>query len=433
MQRAVRTFMALAALLPLPVLAGEVGDGLAQRLYDGTLVQVQDETYAACDAGETDACFAAGMTELVTAVETFAQELYRYGATTPGTPAAAMLFGMGVMDQGGEGAPANPHPEPLTYEALRVMLDSFVSGLDRARGRFETAGGSGDYVLMIDPLRVRIDFNGDGSIGEAETLAAIIEPLGPWGEPQQDQPQGTGKSKQKSNPSTPTAAAAIGFDRADAWWFAGYTQVVAAPIDLLLAHDFSQFYAAYMHRIFPQAGLPMEEYSRGGTLFMDAESDTFIADIIAAIHTLRFPVSDGERLAGVLDRLTAIPELSRRNWDAILAETDDNRELVPSPRQTSLLPDAEVTEATVAAWMATLDTVDQILAGDLLVPHWRFVRGFDLAAYFNTAAETDVVMILTGQGALPFLKDGPVADGQSFAEANRVFGTDWINYVFWFN
>ncbi len=257
----------------------------------------------------------------------------------------------------------------------------------------------------------------------------MLEPIGEFATiPSPDAPPVKSKSKDREPEDT-----TIGFDRADAWWFAGYTQVVAAPVDLLLAHDFSDFYEAYLHRVFPRAGLPMQDYSTGGTLFVDAESDSFIADVIAAIHTLDFPVTDSARLAGVLERLQAIPALSRRNWEAILAETDDNRELVPSPKQTSLVPNTPVTEETVAAWMATLDTVDQILAGELLVPHWRFTRGFDLAAYFATATEADVVMLLTGQGALPYLKEGPVADAESFAEANRVFAADWLNYVFWFN
>ena len=80
-----------------------------------------------------------------------------------------------------------------------------------------------------------------------------------------------------------------------------------------------------------------------------------------------------------------------------------------------------------------MDTTDQILNGELLVPHWRFKLGFDLEAYFETATETDLVMIWTGLGALPFLKEGPVASAESFAEANRVFGDQFIGYAFWFN
>jgi len=131
--------------------------------------------------------------------------------------------------------------------------------------------------------------------------------------------------------------------------------------------------------------------------------------------------------------LLEITSLSRRNWDAILAETDDERELVPSPRQTSIIPEHAVTDEVVDAWLATLDTLDTILEGELLLPHWRFRQGFDLKAFFETAEETDLVMLFTGHAALPFLADGPVADAESFAQGNRVFGDSWPNFVLWFN
>jgi hypothetical protein len=326
--------------------------------------------------------------------------------------------------------PANPSPEKLSYEQLHGMLDDFVTALDGARDYFEMAGAAGDYVIGIDPLRVRIDIDGNGTTEPGETLAALLRSAGDFTDLGFADPlPADGKSKTKA----PQVDTSIGFDRADAMWFAGYTQIVAAPVDLLLAHDFSGFYAAYLHRVFPKAGLPMQEYTRGGTLFMDADSDSNIADMIAAIHTLDFPVTDGARLRGVLERLKSITTYSRRNWELILAETDDNRELVPSPGQTSIVPGMDVTQDTVDAWLETLDVVDKVLEGELLVPHWRFTQGFDLRAYFETATETDLVLLLSGSGALPFLRDGPVADARSFAAANRHFGADWLNYAFWFN
>ena len=56
-----------------------------------------------------------------------------------------------------------------------------------------------------------------------------------------------------------------------------------------------------------------------------------------------------------------------------------------------------------------------------------------MKTYFETATETDIVMLLTGQGALPYLADGPIADAESFAALNRVMGEDWPLFALWFN
>jgi hypothetical protein len=426
-----RQWMAAAAVVLATgaVEAGESGDQLAQSLYEGTVRELAERSLASCEAGEGDACFVLGLDGIITAYEELAAALYRHGAVTPNTPAAAMLFGMGLETSP---TPANPDPEPLSYEQLRAILDAFVATLDVAAGHMRQAGEGTAFVIPIDPLRVRIDLDGNGERGESETLASLLAGLGDFADiPAHDTPPPSNKSKSKGVETVPDAT--IGFDNADAIWLAGYANVAAAPVDLLLAHDFTAFFDAYLHRIFPEAGLPMAEYARGGTLMMDPDSDAFVADLIAAIHTASFPVSDPARLAGVLERLTSITALSRQNWDMILAETDDDRELVPSPSQTSLLPDQQVTEEVVDAWMATLDQVDLILSGELLLPHWRFSEGFNLKTYFETATRTDLVMLFTGHDALPYIEAGPIADAGSFAELNRVMGDDWPFFALWFN
>jgi hypothetical protein len=87
----------------------------------------------------------------------------------------------------------------------------------------------------------------------------------------------------------------------------------------------------------------------------------------------------------------------------------------------------------VAAWREALNLFDQILAGDLLVPHWRFRQGFDVRQYFDSAARTDFVMLITGFDALPYLKEGPIADAQTFADVNEAFGGNLFFYALWFN
>ena len=428
-----KTALALAmAGLAMPVLADDTGSAIVSAAYDGTLVDQRAALGAACDDGERVACFGAGLGEVIGSYQILAQAMYRHGPVVPGNSAAALIFGLG-LDDAASMAPANPQPEPLTYRGLRDIMETTVTGLDAARVRFEAAGAEGDDVLMLDPALIRLDIDGDGSVGEDETLAPLVEQFAALFADQIGQePSVDTKSKTKPEPAA-TGETGIGFDRADALWLAGYTQVVATPLDFLLAHDFSGFYDAYLHRVFPRAGLPMQAYDKGGELFFDADSDSGIADMIAAVHMLRFPVTDSARLAGVHDRLKTITDLSRQNWTAILAETDDNRELLPSPNQTSLLPGLTVTREIVDGWKASLDTMDQILDGDLLVPHWRFKQGFDLHAYLTEATETDVVMLITGQAAVPFIKDGPIADADSFAAGNAIFGESWPQYLFWFN
>jgi hypothetical protein len=425
----------VAVAAPLPAQAGPAADLLREGLYSGELDAAATSLKPLADAGDQEAKFGLGLVTFVSGIEDVSQALYRHGATAPdGGPMASGMLGVPMAT-----GPANPNPTPLDYDLFRTELDNFVRTLDAAATTLEAAGASGDYVIPVDILKLRIDLNEDGTADDSETVGTVMgamfgmSPTELTGVPP---PPSGGRTQSGATHTEPAPAAPsgeIGFDRADAIWLAGYSNVLAAQADFLLAHDFSEMFNATFHRLFPKAGLPMQQFSRGGMLALDPESDSAIADAIALIHTINWPVVEHERMLRVLARASTVTAMSRQNWDAILAETDDNHELVPSPRQTAIVPDGTVTDEMVAAWRATLDTVDRVLAGELLVPHWRFKQGFDLKAYFETTERTDFVMLLSGFGALPFLKDGPVADASSFAEANRVFGDNLLGYAFWFN
>ncbi len=440
--------MATAFALHSPVHASEAGDITRKHLYEGTLAAGLEELAPLHDALHQDAGFGMGLLTFVQGIEHLAQSFHRYGLAAPETGPMGPPLLLPV--------PANTDPEPLDYQTFRGILETLVSDMDRARALLEDAGRQGDYVVPLDLPRFRIDINGDGKAEDAESIGSVLAraigedpsvfapPPPPSPAPEVPAPDRKGPGdKASKGPVEPPAPvepevpavpeAIIGFDRADAIWLAGYSQVLAAQADFLLAHDFEPTVNATFHRLFPKANLPMQEFSNGGMLMLDPASDNAIADAVAAIHTINWPVVEPERLKRVLTRFQAITSLSRQNWEAILAETDDNAELIPNPRQTSLVPDGQVTDETVAAWMETLDTVDKILAGELLVPHWRFAKGFDLKSWFETATRTDFVMLLTGYDAVPYLKDGPVATAESFAAGNRVFGDNFLGYVFWFN
>ncbi len=430
--------LCMGLVLTTATLAGPAADATIEHLYGGTVAAGLEALTPMAEGGDAEARFGLGMLRLVGTVEGFAQALYRHGLAAPRTGPLGPVLSIPL--------PENPAPETLTYDGFRLMLEELVSGLDAAKADFIAAGEAGDYVVSIDPMRIRIDVNGDGRADDAETVAAVVgsvlgdptllvppESMPPLPEPVPGEPaepkaaKGERDGRDAGPPST-----VIGFDRADAIWLAGYSNIFGLQAEFFLAHDFSNVFDAGFHRLFPRAGLPMQEYSRGGQLMLDPESDAAIADVVAVIHTLSWPVESPYRLRNVLARMQEITQLSRRNWEAILAETDDNNELLPSPSQTGVAG-REVTAQMIDAWHETLDTLDAILAGDLLLPHWRFRQGIDLNAYFTTATRTDLVMLLTGHDAVPYLKDGPIADPESFAAGNRVFGSDFLGFAAWFN
>jgi hypothetical protein len=414
-----KPFIALGAafMLTVPALAGEAGTITTDALYSGALADGLGKLEPLAAADDPEAWFGIGAIRLAQTAEALTQALYRHGfEVETGTTA----FGMGLILP----VPQNPNPEPLDYSGVRAILSDLVAGLDAARPAFEAAAQTGDYVIEINPLRIRIDANDDGRVEDTESLAGIFAA---WNGVTVDQllapPQ----------PGEPPAFDFVGFDRADGYWFAGYTQVIASQASFLLAHDFEEFTDALFHRLFPRAGFPLEGFVAESMMMLDPQADTAIADLVAGIHTLDWPVADPAMLRDVRERMLAVLDYSRLNWATILEETDNNHELLPSPAQTPIFPGAMVDEARVAAWLLTLDKARDVLEGRLLLPHWRFRQGFDLKAYFESATESDLVMILTGLGAVPFLKDGRIATQEDFRAIEDAFGSDWLGYAFWFN
>ncbi|MDB5505514.1 MAG: hypothetical protein JWR75_152 [Devosia sp.] len=417
-----RKIMILAAaiagcLMGESAVAQESFDTLRDGLYAGTLDSTAAALAPQVAAGDAEALYASGILGMVQAVEGVEQALYRHGFT-PELHPLGIVFNVPVM--------RNPNPEPLDYQKVRAVLETFVSELDTAEKALLAAEPElGDSVFLLDPLGFRLDINDDG-VGDDNEVVASILGMVPANQP--ETAEGAARAEAGG-----VIQSLVGFDRADAIWLAGYANALAAQADFVLAHDFETFVNVLFHRVFPEAGLPMQAFAEGGMLVLGPESDSAIADAIAGIHSLNWPVIDSPRLAHVLERLETITVLSRRNWEAILAETDDNHELVPSPEQTPPSPDVKVTDEMVATWLETLDTMDRILAGNLLIPHWRFKQGFDLRAFLMTAKRTDFVMLISGYDALPYLKEGPIADAGTFAEANRVFNGSLIGFAFWFN
>jgi len=414
-----------AVALSLAILAG-VGltshmaraDGAAaklarQHLYAGTLGAGAAELAARAAAAPDDreARFALGLVRFAQAVEHLGQSLYRHGLRPPKSVSVPLLrFPV----------PLNPRPESITYQAFRDILKAFGDDLAAAEAVLQTVGDS-DVGIVIDLARVRFDLRSDGKAAEDESLAYILASL-------------------SQSPRTPVSAAAVlevRFDTGDAQWLAGYSHALMALCDFLLAHDFHATFDATFHRFFPRAETPLASAlsqalptDSMGQLLPDSQ---ILADVIGFIHTINWPVVEPDRMRSARQHLKSVLAASRHSWSLILAETDDDREWLPNPRQSNVAIGQRVSQPQIEAWMAALDEFDAILDGRQLVPHWRFTRGIDAKKFFDEPQTLDLVMLLTGAGAVPYLQDGPIASSQRWGEITKAFEDNFFAYALWFN
>ena len=374
-----------------PGLADEAARSLTvAHLEAGTLAAGETELAALVqrDPGNDEARMGLGVVRFMAAVEHLSQGLYRYGMRSP------QSFMMPVLRLP---VPENPNPQPITYADFRGLIQGFVTDIAAAEAALAEVR-SGDARLPLDLAQVRYDADGDGTVGPDESLIAVIQHITAFGP--------------DDLPPTLTFA----FDRADALWLRGYANVMMGFGEFVLAHDWHESFEASFFHFFPAMRSPFRDALAPPSPDMYREAAP-IADFISFFH-IRWPVAEPARMASVLAHFKSMVGLSRETWQAVLAETDDDREWLPGPNQESPFQSILIDEASVAAWQVVLDEMDAVLDGRKLVPHWRFTKGFNLRKVFEEPRPFDLVLWITGPAALPYLEDGPISSS-----------TDWERIV----
>jgi len=398
-----------AAVAQLP---SRVAAVLDEHLYAGRLDAGERALRAilAAEPGNGEAQFALGGVLLLRAVERFGQSLYRHGLQAPRN-GFLPLFGLPLA--------FNPNPEALTYDGFRMMFTVLVRDLDAADAELARVGES-PVKLSVDLARIRLDLDANGVADARETLTALIGGLA-----LAPQPRGTAPPAAGSLP--------VGFDLADVTWMRGYANLMAASAEFFLAHDFRATFDATFHMFFPRAGLPFSRLFAEPTVPPGRGNELgSIFDFVAFIHLVRWDVAEPARMVSVHTRLKSVIGLNRKTWAAVRAETDDDNEWLPGPHQKGALG-LPVTEEMITSWLAALDELEVVLDGRKLVPHPRFVRGINVKRVLTEPRQFDLVLWFTGHGVLPYLEDGPVADGRAWAQAQQVFRGQFLAYAFWFN
>ncbi|WP_245196538.1 hypothetical protein [Labrys sp. LIt4] len=364
-------------------------------------------------SGNADARLGLGMVRTARALEHLSQALYKYGF-------ASEIPAMRLLGLSGTVFSTNPDPQPVTYQDFRGILTTFAADLDKADQTLAEVGDI-EAKLTVDLSVTRFDWNGDGIIDERDHIGAAISDLDDSGKPR---------------------PFVVAFDTADAKWLRGYCNILMALTKTLLSHDMSRSWDAGFGSLFPRAvtglatanGVGVDDGS-GVTLFGTSKRDAeAIADLISLVHTIDWPVADQAMWLEVRGHLKRVIRLNHETWALIARETDDDHEWLPGPRQKSgVLPSLDVTQERIDSWLALLGQVDQVLDGKLLMPHWRFTKGVNLARVFEQPGNFDLMLWITGPGALPFLDNGKVMDAEAWSQATRLFGGDVASYAFYFN
>ena len=156
-------------------------------------------------------------------------------------------------------------------------------------------------------------------------------------------------------------------------------------------------------------------------------------DLVAAIHSISWRVISRDRLQASRRHLLAVMDINQTTWRLVRAETDDDAEWIPNPRQTPPARARRITNEIINSWLATTSLAGDILRGKKLLPHPRFKRGINLKKLFDTAERFDLVNLVTGHDLGPFLEKGEIADAATWSAIARPMGRNVGTYAIWFN
>jgi hypothetical protein len=320
--------------------------------------------------------------------------------------------------------PDNPNPEPLTYEEFRAILVAFHDRLEKSAATLGSVPAGADIGMVVDLTHAGIDLNEDGTIAPEESFAAIMASL----------------SHGSIDTSDTAPSLTFRFDRADGYWLQGYAEFLMAQADFWLAHDFRSTFDGSFHMLFPRAKLPLQDIlvpppsEMGSNMF---SSEWRIADFISMVHLINWPVVEPERRKAARRELLEMIRLSREDWKAIRAETDNDREWLPGPQQKGVNPltGLEVSEEQVQAWLATLTMAEDLLEGRVLLPHFRITgKGINMKRFFDEPKPFDLVLSITGPGIAPYLESGKILTSDDFDQIQREFGGGgFLTFALWFN
>lgn len=402
--------LAVFALYAAPCRAkeeySEVAESFNERMTAGKITEAEQTLAERLKAQPSDdeARFALGIAQTMSALEGLMQSLYKYGLD----PAWASDLPFVRLP-----VPKNPSPDALTNKAFREIVAKFESDLAKVETTLAPFK-SADVKLPVMIGSYRLDFDGDGKATDQEAFYEIFNRI------------------TRANITAESSKEFVVLaDKGDVHWLRGYCRLLRALCEINLAYDTSELHDLTAQLFFPHAEVK-------GAIAVGQSHEIFdsILDAVAFIHLLQLPVAEPARMETARQHILAAIGQSRESWQAILAETDDDLEWIPSPKQKIVaVPGARVSEEMLTGWNAAIDEAERILNGEKLIPFWRKdeTRGVNLKRVFTEPTKFDLVLWVQGSAALPYLEKGEVTDPQLWNDILNGFQGQFLSFAIWVN
>ena len=349
-------------------------------------------------ADSPDIQFALGAVQFLRASETIMQVRYQ-NSTAP----LALLPGMRNR------LPANPDAEFDPAFIENAMMEA-LTHLDRAETSLSKATGK-EFGIDIAMTNLWFDVNANGEREDWESGLAVMADL-------------------NAEPTAPFDGI-IRFDSADAHWLKAYVHVMSGMAELTLAVDpTSAIETVYQGRA------ELDALGNIEGLFLDNET---IDTLTTVLLTLR-GVPDADRTRAAHQHFRDMISENRAFWTAVMDETDNDREWLPNPNQTSAFG-VLVSEEMAQGWQDVLGEMEGLIEGETLIPYWRYDNewnaetgiGVNLAKFLQDPGDMDVILWIHGAGAAPYLESGKLARMQAWDRFAQMTRGDGLMFAAWFN
>lgn len=386
------------------------------EMGDGTLASTELalEGLLADDPADNNALTALGVVRFLQSGELILQRTYAYGGFNLPVQ-ASMLTGMGGI---GQNIGFNPEPEPISYEQFRGSFEDWIGAVAEAEATLAEVGDE-EVKVRIPIGLARVDLNGDGEATEREQLWRFFRAVQVRFQPMQEDAD----------------SFEIAFDRGDVAWLRGYCHLCMAVGEFILAHDAREVFERTGHVLYAKNQTPYE-FLKGERKVADFETGIDATDMIAMVHLLSFDCVEPERMEDSRRHLLETLRLAKEMWRWYDAETDDDREWIPNPRQqNAAIPEAQITQEMHDTWLRALGEGEQLLRGERLLRFWRGdgKRGVNVKRVFTDPRHFDLVLWVQGSAAATYLEEGQFTSDHLWRDLERAFDRGTFRYMWWMN